>query len=308
MSLTTTPADVWLSTSYYVSSGVGLLTFIFGITGNLLNIIVFLSLQTFRKNPCAFCLLVLSISESGFLFFSVLPGSISNILNGVGDVNNPFSCKMRMPFPQIFGLMSQIIMCIASIDQAISTSMPERHYGLKMKTMKCLITGSVVISILHGIPFLIYYDVKSLYGTNATICRIDDNTGAFSSYAIYVSLPFVDGFIPIIIMSVSGLIAVCNIRSMKKKKIHIARLHLEKQLTAMVLIKLLSIYVTVVPFITFYCIRYVISFDINNAHVQAQLLATSYLFIVPFRINYAVSPDKFRSNFLKFIQTLLPTF
>ncbi|CAF3526069.1 unnamed protein product [Rotaria sp. Silwood1] len=73
--------------------------------------------------------------------------------------------------------------------------------------MHRLIVISIFLSILYGIPFLVFYDIQPLSGTNTTTCRRNNNNGPFSKYVIYVSLPVIDGFIPIFIMSVAGFIA-----------------------------------------------------------------------------------------------------
>ena len=50
----------------------GIPTLIAGVLGGLLNIVVFLSLTTFRQSPCAFFLTVMSIVNIGQLLTSLL--------------------------------------------------------------------------------------------------------------------------------------------------------------------------------------------------------------------------------------------
>ncbi|CAF3467920.1 unnamed protein product [Rotaria sp. Silwood1] len=262
--------------------------FIFGIIGNILNIIVFISLKTFRTNPCAFCLLILSISDSGMLLFNTLPNIFVNIFKVYGNVNSMFPCKISIAFGQVFGLMSHMIMCVAVIDQCMSTSTYERRQGINLKLMRCLIVIFIFVSILHGIPFLVFYDFQPLPGINATACVPKNKDGPFAKYAIYISFPIIQGFIPISIMSVFGLMAFRNVRTMSKRKVSIIRLRLEQQLTAMVLIRILSVCITVIPFLIVYVIRYIISSRINNPIVQKQYQLVNRVFTILFFVNYAV--------------------
>ncbi|CAF4533049.1 unnamed protein product [Rotaria sp. Silwood1] len=163
--------------------------FIFGIIGNILNIIVFISLKTFRTNPCAFCLLILSISDSGMLLFNTLPNIFVNIFKVYGNVNSMFPCKISIAFGQVFGLMSHMIMCVAVIDQCMSTSTYERRQGINLKLMRCLIVIFIFVSILHGIPFLVFYDFQPLPGINATACVPKNKDGPFANVCITV-IPF----------------------------------------------------------------------------------------------------------------------
>ncbi|CAF1469614.1 unnamed protein product [Rotaria magnacalcarata] len=287
------PADAYMTTlelaTTYFTVCAGLFIVTLGMIGNILNIIVFLSLETFRKNPCAFCLLILSISESGMLLFFVIPDIFANILMDPGDAYITFPCKLRMAFPQIFGMMTHFIMCYAAIDQRLSTSMPDRHHGINIRIMRHLIMIAIFISVSHSIPFFLFYNVQLLAGTNRTVCRFTDNDGVFSIYAVYINLPVIHGIVPIAIISVFCLIALRNVRSMHKKKVHRMRLHLEQQLTSMVLTKNLSVYITVVPFLIVYVMRYIISNRTTNAILQGQLFTVYRFFMMVFYLNYADS-------------------
>ncbi|CAF3568822.1 unnamed protein product [Rotaria sp. Silwood1] len=182
-----------------------------------------------------------------------------------------------------------MIICFAAVDQYMSTSMHERRQAINLKCMHRLIVISIFLSILYGIPFLVFYDIQPLSGTNTTTCRPNDNNGPFSKYVIYVSLPVIDGFIPIFIMSIAGFIAFLKVRTITKRKVHIIRLRLEQQLTAMVVMKILGVFITIIPFLILYIIRYIISWRSNDSIVQEQLRLVYHVFTILFFINYAVS-------------------
>lgn len=267
----------------------GLIVFIFGIIGNILNIIIFMSLKTFRQNPCAFCLIILSISSIGNLILNTLVDSLVSIANKQDNVDAIIPCRVRVSLIQCFGILSRATMCIAAIDQAISTNRLDRHPGINIRIIRIVFIIVVFISILHSIPFLIFYDVQLLPGTNDTICRISEKYESFSKYVIYINVPIIHGIIPFIIMTVFALIAFRNIREMRKTKIHVTRLRLEQQLTAMVLTQILSVCITVVPYLTIYIVRYIISSRINDVVVQHKILLVHRILIALVYINCAVS-------------------
>ncbi|CAF3574116.1 unnamed protein product [Rotaria socialis] len=165
-----------------------------------------------------------------------------------------FPCKIPVAFPQAFGLMSHIIICFAAIDQLMSTLLHTSRQRFSIELMQRLITVAIVISILYGIPFLIYYDYDALplSGTNGTACVPNENNELFSKYTVYAGVPIMNGFLPVTIMSLFGLLTFRNVRHVAKKNIPIAHIHLEEQLTAMVLIKILNVCLTVIPFLIFF--------------------------------------------------------
>src|SRR5689334_20385344 len=97
-----------------------------GMIGGLLNIIVFLSLQTFRKNSCAFYLTIMSIVNIGQLF----TGLLSRIMiSGYGiswTEISPFYCKFRYFLLQTCTFISLTCICLATIDQYFATSFNPR--------------------------------------------------------------------------------------------------------------------------------------------------------------------------------------
>lgn len=290
MSSTTNTSTILDSITYYFTITSSLFILIFAIIGNGLNVIVFLSLKTFRKNPCAFCLLILSVSDSGMLLFSTIPSILNSISRNFSGINASFTCKLSMCLSQAFGLMSHCIMCYAAVDQCFATSMNERFTRMTIKFIRRLILASIFVCIAHGIPFLIYYDAQILPGTNMTTCRLNDNNGPFSKYILYVGLPVIGGFLPIIIMTLFALIAFRNVRRMSRRRIHIIRLRLEQQLTAMVLIKIFSVCFTIVPFFLAYIIRNARMPRNDDPFTQKTTVLTDRIFRFLLFINYAVSP------------------
>lgn len=263
--------------------------FLIGMIGNVLNILIFTSLKFFRENTCGLCLLLLSASDCGILIFHTLQNVILHMSNENGNVNGRFSCKTRLASAEIFGLLSHTIICLAAIDQLMSTSMPQRHQGINFKIMRLLITTAVIFSFLHGLPMLILSDVVVLPATNTTLCRIINDNVAFSNYTFYISIPFIDVLLPVTIMSITGLFALRNVRSMDKTKVNPIRLRREQQLTMMVLTKIVSTCVTVIPFITVFMVLYTIAAKSDNIVLQKQVWLVYRICTMLFYANFAVS-------------------
>ncbi|CAM4942836.1 unnamed protein product [Rotaria socialis] len=271
----------------YFNISAGSLVFIVGLFGNIMNTIIFLSLKTFRKNPCAFCLLVMSIADSSLLLSSVLPNILLNIIKDHSDANKRLTCKIQTASAQIFGLMSHTTMCFGAIDQFTSTSLNEPRRRFNLKSIQCLIIIAIVISILYGIPFFIYYDAIPLSGTNVTVCLPKNSGGLFSKYVVYVDLPIFGGFLPVTIMSILGLLTFRNVRHMARKHTPISRLHLDQQLTGMILMKDLNFCVTVVPFLVVYIVRHIVSLHTNDTIIRTQFQLVNRVFVMLFYVNYA---------------------
>ena len=99
----------------------GTLSFIAGVIGGFLIIIVFLSLRTFRQSSCAFYLTVMSIANIGQMLTSVLSRIV---IIGFGidwSLSSVFYCKFRLYCYQVCALTSMTCFCLATIDQYFST-------------------------------------------------------------------------------------------------------------------------------------------------------------------------------------------
>ncbi|CAF3440419.1 unnamed protein product [Rotaria sp. Silwood1] len=71
----------------YVSIYFGLVILVGGLIGNLLNILVFLSLKTFRENSCAFYLTTMSLLNIGQLLSGVLPVEPAFLASNKFEIN-----------------------------------------------------------------------------------------------------------------------------------------------------------------------------------------------------------------------------
>ena len=219
-------------TNYY-----GLFILITGVFGGLLNILVFQTLNTFRDTPCVFYLTIASIVNVGQLLTSLLIRILSIGFNIDPTILSWF-CKLRVFSIQFCALISLSCTSLATIDQFISVT--HRQLSSLQLAHRHIIL-SCVISSIHGIFFLICYDIPN------GICQIININ--FGTYFSYFYFPFMLGFIPVITMITFALLAFFIIRKTTNLHVHIERLSRDRQLTAMVLIQVLFICILTVPYI-----------------------------------------------------------
>lgn len=104
----------------YVALGIPII--IGGVLGGIFNIIVFLSLQTYRQSSSAFYLTMTSSVNIGQL----LTGFTSRVLVNIVDTNSIESstvyCKIRYYIFQSCSVISPTCLCLAIIDQFLATS------------------------------------------------------------------------------------------------------------------------------------------------------------------------------------------
>ena len=151
------------SATQYISIYLGIPMLIVGVLGGLLNILVFLSLKIFRRNSCAFYLMIMSVVNVIIL----ITGLLSRItISGFGidwTQTSTLYCKARVYFNQLSILLSLTCICLATIDQYLSTHAALHEYRKNsLKLARLLIALFVLVWLLHGIPYLFYYDVDLL--------------------------------------------------------------------------------------------------------------------------------------------------
>jgi hypothetical protein len=183
-----------------------LFIFIFGIIGNILNILA-LSQRTLRFNPCAYLFLISSISN----FISILSGLTSRILSGwsfdLTDTNR-YYCKWRAFVMLTSRTIAFWLIIFAIIDRWILSLHNVQHR--QMSTLKNVQYSSLFIIILSILLYLhtIYcYESNLLdtpmkcYGKTISCRLLTDLT-----YACFTIL------IPLILTIIFGFFTVSNIR------------------------------------------------------------------------------------------------
>ena len=173
-----------------------------GLIGNTLNILVFATLRLFHKNPSAFCVLIESMANLG----QMLTSSVTHILSfGFGisaSTNSLFWCKTKNVAQQCFNLLFMGSICFAALDQFLSTH--PRYYSRQInsfKLIKRLLFVLIVLTLLHSIPFLVFFEIIPRQG-----CIVKSPLlMTYYSFFYYAALV---GLLPILITITLGSIAV----------------------------------------------------------------------------------------------------
>jgi hypothetical protein len=216
-----------------------------GLIGNICNIIVFIGLKLFRRNQCAFYLIVASIADSFFIIL-VVPFRITGYFFNYNPLQFSLAwCKIGQTIVPAFSLMSFSAVCFASIDQYLSTHYrPWLRQLSSLKVAHRLVCSATVILTLYAIPFLKYFEIQPSAG-----CWIYNE--GFAYYYSFVHFCILSGILPITVSTCSAALAYLNVRRIIRRQVPIVRRKLDRQLTAMVLTKVAFLVVTTLPFVAF---------------------------------------------------------
>ncbi|CAF0979311.1 unnamed protein product [Rotaria sordida] len=256
---------------------VGILMYIFGSIGNILNIYIFTkwcrSKKTSKYSCCSrksnspLYLLGSSISN---LIVIIYPLLTRILLDGyeysIKESNKFLLCKLRYYILHTFDLLSLTCVCLATFDRYLISS--RKVHLRKLITTKKQ-TKSIILFIffllgLHSIPIIIYNDISKT-GHCIILSKF------YSYYYLYIFQIFLHGIIPIIFLSIFGLLTLKQLRIISKRKNHYGMMNSDKQLSRMLLLLSLTIILSSIP----YCIEqsYYVLFNENNRK------QTSYLFL-----------------------------
>jgi len=267
-----------------ISIYLGIPMLIIGLIGGLLNCIVFLSLKIFRQNSCAFYLIIMSFVNIFILFTGLLSRITISGFNIDWTQTSPFYCKFRVYINQLSILLSLTCICLATIDQFFSTHCGIYAYrGNNIRLARFLIIIFIFIWILHGIPYLIYYNLIISPKTNIGACSI--TSSIFQQYTIYGFLLIWSGILPLLITIIFGLLSYHNISQIAHRRLPIIRRELDKQMTIMVLVHVIFDLFTLVPYIVVSIIA--LDTTLKNdqvvaAYLQFMRIFTIYLYYLYF--------------------------
>jgi hypothetical protein len=205
-----------------------------GIPGGILNLIVFLSLQTFRENTCAFYLIIVSLFNIGQL----LTGALSRLLiSGFGidwTIISVFYCKFRIYLVEMFSLVTLTCLCLATIDQYFATcSRPRWQQWSNIKLVRYLSVITIIFSSIFAIVYAIYYDIIVSSTTGTVTCA--STNAVFQQYNSYFHQPVMQGFLPNFLTALFGVLAYRNTKNLAYRTVPLIRRELDKQLTRMLL-------------------------------------------------------------------------
>ena len=261
---------------------VGSFTLVAGIVGGFLDIVVFLSLRTFRLSSCAFYLTVMSVANLGQIITGLLNRIMTTGFNIDWSLTSLFCCKLRLYCYQVCALTSMTCICLASIDQYFATSSrPRWQQWCSIKIARRLTAMFTLIWILHNVPLLIYYNHVVSLTSNKVTCTLTNNV--FEQYTAYTITIILGKVLPICITLLFGILACRNVQQMTHRTLPLVRRELDKQLTAMVLVQIAVGIFTLTPYTIVYILLRVPQLNQDSttaAYLQfATALTTCILYI-----------------------------
>jgi hypothetical protein len=229
--------------TYFISVYIGYFILITGLIGNLVNVLVFTQLKIFRRKPSAFYLTAASIVDCCQLIVSTAIRVTTSAFGFDPTRTSLVWCKLRIYFIQVATITSTTTICFAGIDQYLSACY-YAHLRIisTFKLAQQLISILLVFAALCGISFPIFYEIRPNSG-----CSVYHQI--FNYYYSFVHLCIIVGLLPIIISSLFSLLAYQNVRRIVRLQMAIVRRRLDRQLTAMILVRVALFVVTTLPFV-----------------------------------------------------------
>ncbi|CAF1354623.1 unnamed protein product, partial [Adineta steineri] len=273
------------ATQYSIYSGC--IIFSFGIIGNVLNLLVFTQLKQFRTNRCAFYITIESISNFIYQFSLLSTKTMLTSIYGDDATGRSFIwCKLRYILGQICTLTTIYMICFTVVDQFFST-----NHRFNLRQMCTLKLGRYVSSIficfaiIHSILLGSSYDIQSTLG-----CVLSNYV--WIQYSTYFFYPILIGFLPIIIASSFSILAYHNVRHIVRRQLPIVRRKLDKQITAMVLTRVIAFVCLTLPYNAYriYAINFPISRSMPMAYAIGRLVQTIFtsISIINYVINFYI--------------------
>ncbi len=224
----------------------GIPILIIGLFGGFINVIVFLSLKTFRQNSCAFYLTVLSIVNIGQLMTSLLTRIMISGFNIDWTQMSLSFCKFRTFAFQATAMISFICISLATVDQYFATcSRPRWRQWNNIKIAHRLLIVGILMAIITQSPCLIFYDYFQSSTTNTSTCTI--TSVDFIEFNAYFNYLIVGNILPYIITFSFGFMAYRNIQEIAYRTVPLVRRELDKQLTVMVLVQVVYTCFSMLP-------------------------------------------------------------
>ncbi|CAF1081327.1 unnamed protein product [Rotaria sordida] len=252
-----------------------------GIIGNFLNIFIFTNFKAFQNNQCVLYFVTESISNICQLitFFLI---RLLTILNGIDPASSIlFWCKFRPMMIASCTLISFSAICFSACDQYLSTNLQFNLRKLStIKLAKILILIAIIISILHSIPFCIFLEIR------ASVCAVFNPK--MSQYLSFFYYPILSGFLPIFIASLFSILAYRNVRRIVRRQIPIVRRRLDRQLTAMVLIRIIAFVILTLPYGIQRMYTYLAKIDQSNLFLYAINNLVGAVMSSLFNLNHAM--------------------
>jgi len=185
--------------------------FLFGIIGNILNILV-LSQRNLRSNPCASLFLVSSIASLVAIFSGLFTRTTAGWAIDL-TATITWLCQLRTFLVFVSRTIAYCLIALATIDRWLSSCYDVRRR--QMSTLKNAQKGMIIISIFSCLLYVqMFYCYQAnlvhaslqCYGKTAACQLVTDLTYAFAA-----------NIFPLIIMIYFGLMTIINVRRTQRR-------------------------------------------------------------------------------------------
>lgn len=230
-----------------------------GIFGNLINLAVFGALKLFRSNQCVFYFIIESIVDTCQLSTLFVVSAVPVIYGYDPGNSNLVWCKLKNMLPQTFRLLSTSMVCFAALDQFLSTNPRLSIRQMSTLSLSYYLTAiAVCLWNIHSIPYAVFYEINS-----QKTCVMTNTV--LTQYYSFFYYPILHGFLPILLSAICSLLAYRNVRNIIRRQVNIERRRLDRQLTAMVFVRVILFVIFLLPY-TIYRI-----YGLNNKFSRANL-------------------------------------
>lgn len=222
----------------------GLTILIGGICGNLLNIIIFITLGNYRHNACSLFMLAQSIFDINVLVIGLGTRIVSQGFQIDFTLTNRIWCKLRACFVDINVLCSLTCLCLQSVDVFLCTSQSVIwRQKMNGRMARHLLVGSVFIWIIHQLPYFFLQELI-IFNGSPSCSTINIIYSQYRTYFLNLGLYLI---LPITIIS---LFASLTYRRLQMLNIHQRRSLsvLSRQTIHMALVQIIIVLLFMAPY------------------------------------------------------------
>lgn len=233
----------------------GIILFIFGSIGNILNILVFSiwsrvpktgsgNNNVGRASNTPIYLFVSSCSNLIVIIYPLLTRIMFDGFRLSPTYSTVFIlCKFRYYILFTFDFISLTNICLALLDRYFvsSSDVRLRRLSTQRKRTKQVIFLISLIFFLHNIPLCIYFE-----GSTGGQCVV--NSPVYNYYYLYVFQILFHGLIPISFLSVFGILTYKQMKIVKKRSSISGSLNIDKQASRMILLLSFAAIISGIPY------------------------------------------------------------
>ncbi len=223
----------------------GIILFIFGLFGNILNICVFKIWSrsprlnnTNRTSNSPLYLLISSIANIILICYGLITRILFDGYQIQITKENVFLlCKFRYYVLHSVDLISLTCICLATFDRYLISSRKVRlrQMSKTREETKFIIFLLICLVGFHSIPLIVYYNVS-----NIGQCFV--NSTIYLVYYRYMIQIFLHGIIPIVFFSLFAFLTFRQLKTIQN------RLNIDKQLSRMLLLMSITIVLSSIPY------------------------------------------------------------